>query len=174
MKTITENQAFGLLTTGISGNTFAQIRTTTDPRMRKTDNPYTGAIKVSSINVAYGANYGNAVNRQAKREDNPNAEEFKPEPLPWGEWISGLENKALSHKGEKYLRFQLTGVKPEVHYLLEGKEISVDLLRPFLPNRKPSQRQIEHGNAKEVQVRAFKLSSIIGFTLNGEDYLIVR
>jgi len=174
MKTITENQAFEVLTTGIAGNTFAQIQTDTDPRMRKTNNPYSGARKISSINVSYGANYGKAVNRQAAREDNPNPNEFKPEPLPWGEWIPGLENKAISHKGERYIRFQMTENKPAVHYVLNGEEVSVDLLRPFLPNRKPSQRQADHGNEKEVQVRAFKLSSIKAFTLKGENYVIVR
>jgi len=171
MKTVTEKQAVKLLS-GVSGNTFLQVQTDTDPRMRKTGNPYLGARKLSSFNVSFGASYGNAVNRQADREDNHNPDSFKPEPLPWGEWVSGLEGKVLTHKGETYLRFQINEAKPNVVYVMEGVEIPVENLQPYLTKRSPSRRQKEHGNQKEVQVRAVKVASILGFTLNGEHYVV--
>ena len=73
---------------GLRGAKFTTIVAETDPRMRKTGNPYVGATKISRVNGVVNWIYQNAVNNQRCRENQPldqgEVEHFEPEPRKWG------------------------------------------------------------------------------------------
>ena len=52
----------------------------------------------------FNYSYQNAVNNRAEKESGAPTN-FVAQSLPFGEWVKGLENKIIEHKGEYYLRF---------------------------------------------------------------------
>lgn len=172
---LTKDQLVATLS-AIKGTTFMTLETVTDPDMRKTGNPYIGrAKKHTRINCTFGANYENAVNRQAEREENENAGEFKSLKLAYGQWL--VPHKLITHKGEVQVRVMCNPhMKPEVSYSVDGEEAdaaTVESIKAFMPEKKTSARQEEFGIEREVVPRNYKLDSIKAVTVNGTRYEIV-
>lgn len=158
----------------IKGTTFATLETSTEPKMRKTGNPYFGRVRKISkgLNVQIGSVYEKAVNRQAEREGNESAGEFKAEKLAYGSWL--VPHKLIEHKGEIQIRVTCNPrMKPKsVSYEIDGVEIPVEEIKPFMPESKKSARQESFGVEREVVPRNFKLESITAITVNGTRYRI--
>ena len=83
-----------------------------------------GIKKESDMLIRLGVNYANMKVNEGKQTGS----------LPWGHWVEGLENLAIEHKGQYYLR--VTSVNPEhpesgadviaTRYIKDGREISRD------------------------------------------------
>lgn len=163
--------------TEISGATFAQIQMRTEPKMRKTGNPFMGRVeKISTSNVTLGAIYENSVNRQSGREDNPKKGDFKAQSLQWGEWL--IPNKIITHKGKLYLRAQVNAhMVPDVEFEIDGKPVTGPrkfYMESFIQTRKPSKRQTEEqGNEKEVKPFTVAFDNIETIKEGGTVYQIV-
>lgn len=81
-----------------------------------------GIVKESDMVIRLGVNYAN-MSVNANHETGS---------LPWGHWVSGLENLVVEHKGNYYLR--VTSTNPEnlesgadviaTRYIKDGREIS--------------------------------------------------
>lgn len=129
------------------------ITTHTEVRMRKTNNPYIGAIKAQSIKVLVGGDYEKEVNDQRGIERK--AEDFVAEEMKWGHTNEGV---IVEHNDKKYLKTIVVEKGTNLTYMFGGKFIDYDLLAPFVPAYKPSSKQ---QLAEEVKVRTFSLENII-------------
>lgn len=172
---LTKDQLVATLS-AIKGSTFMTLETNTVPEMRKTGNPFVGRVKKhTKINVTFGANYENAVNRQAEREENENAGEFKSLKLAYGKWL--VPHKLIEHKGAVQVRVMCNPhMKPEVAYSLDGHPVNpseMEAIKAFMPEKKTSARQEEFGIEREVVPRNYSLDSIEAVTVNGTRYEIV-
>lgn len=158
----------------IQGTTMATIETATDPRLKKTGNPFNGrkVLKHSKLNVQIGASYENGVNRQAGREGNESAGEFKTHKLAYGRWL--VPHKLIEHNGKVQLRVTCNPhMKPETHYTVNGQPVDKEEIKPFLPSKKPSQRQEDFGVDRQIVPRNFNMESIKAITVKGSRYEIV-
>ena len=165
MKAITQAELVLLLET-VKGATFATLVTETDPKLKKTGNPFGEVRKVSRVNVTLGFQYENAVNRQREREGSE--PDFEAAPRQWGRKISPM---FVEHKGELYLETKVER-SIETKYLDSlDREIPAEALKPFLPSRSESSRQ---ETEKEIIVRDYKLASIASLTVRGESYIVIR
>lgn len=171
MQNITQNQLVGLLT-NLRGNTFVSIIAQTDPRMRKTGNPFLGAVKVTETGGQMnGADYENAVN---KRLDGGG---FKAADRRWGSYVANTGGKVVENKGKLYLslRFRRNSTV-KTQFFFEGEEIARETLSPWLPTPPVSRRQSEAGLNEEDHVicRDYGFDSILQITVGGETYRMVK
>ncbi len=146
-----------------------------DSNARKTGNPYGKIFKQIRAVGFVGVNYGKAVEREQVRQEKEI--DFVPDALPWGEWI--VNHKLIGHNGEFYLRTQTTpgqrrtqAAKVICYRDANGKFLSRDDVKPFLPVAKESAKQQDKGLAETVWVRTYKFSSIQRIRINGETYLL--
>ncbi len=131
--------------------------TSTEVRMKKTNNPYIGARKIQRVRVALNENYENRVNMMRMKEGKEQT--FESEGLVWGH---SNDNIIVEHNGQTYVK-TIELEKLDAHYVLNGQEISYDLLRPFISEySKPTKQGLE----EEVKVRTFKLDSILKVEVN--------
>lgn len=151
------------------GATFAHIVTVTDPKLKKTNNPFyvdgkCVIVKESTMNVLLNGIYENAVNNQRKREGN--TEEFKAQERKWGNKDS---NKSIvENNGNYYLQCHITDVfKTNYVDIRTGNVVPFEDIQEFLPSKKTSNTQ---GTNKEVVIRTFKMSSIKQININKEQY----
>ena len=163
MKTITKTELIEKLN-AIKGTTFISLDMVTAPRMRKTGNPYMGATKTVSLSGAFNFDYENSVNNQLEREGKE--ANFESQGRAWGQ----REGNLIEHKGVHYVQLKVQGSSEPV-FRYEGKEISKDVLEPFLQeSHKPhTQESLE----KEVVVRDVKLDNIKAIRVAGEELLVV-
>ncbi len=175
MATMTKADLVSTLLTR-KGAFFATIVAETDPRMKKTGNPYVGAMKLSRVNGLFNWIYGNAVNRQRVRENQPldpagEVEYFEPHARKWGNRLrrpDGTVTPLVEHKGQHYIE-----VKVErslgYEYRLDGTTLDPKAVEAFLPERKEGARQ-EVDNP--VILRDYAIESIRQITLDGIVYEI--
>lgn len=145
------------------GAKILTLETETQPKMRKTGNPFLGAVKVAQVNCVVNFNYANSVNKQRVREDKE--ADFEAEPRKWGERIQGTP--IVEHKGQYYLEAKIENSKSK--FILNGQEIPEDQIQPYLYSSKSSRQGVE----KEVKLRDFKLDSVKGIKYQGKHYEIV-
>lgn len=176
MQTISNTNILSVLSS-ISNGTFVGVHSLTEPKMRKTGNPFNGhkVQKMTIQTLQYGYNYANAVNN---RIGDTKHETFVAEPLKWGEWL--IPNKVITHKGKLYARFYKVDndTKPNVMYLIDGviaTDEQEETIKSFLIAPSQSNRQAEVGLTEhQVKPRDFAFDSIIGLAVNGEMYNIVK
>lgn len=154
----------------VKGNTFANITTVTDARLRKTGNPFGTVYKRSNLNVSLGWHYKNAVQRQQAREGQP--VDFTPQPRKWGQRREGTP--LVDHKGKVYAEAKPEKVfGTEYFHVVDGEEIPLtkEDVTPFLPQRKKpaTQDSIE----KEIFCRDYALASIKHIAMEGEQFTVV-
>lgn len=154
------------LINSVSGATFVSVDIASEPRMRKTNNPFVGAIKVVTISGQINFDYTNAVNNQLERENNETAGEFKAKSRVWGK----REDNWITHNGQYYLTIKVQN-SSEPLFIFEGHEITKDKLEPFLTVSKKPHTQAELD--KEIVVRDIKLDNIRVIRTMGEEYIVI-
>lgn len=177
MKTLNHSQLVEKIAT-IKGMAIVGLLATTDARARKTNNPFFPITKTIRAIGFVGANYENAVNREANRQGE--TPEFQAESLPWGQWL--IPGKIIEHKGEMYLRTQTTPgnrrktpAKVLNYRAGDGKFISRDEAKPFLPvARESNKQQEETGIQQTVWVRTYSFDSLKKMRIAGQTYHITR
>ena len=129
-----------------------------EPRMRKTGNPFMGVTKSVTLNGLLGSKYSNIVNNQLGREDKNL--DFQAQRPAWFEYLT--DSKVLGTNRNKpmetiYLAMKVQGSSTPI-YRLNGQDIPVQDLREFLyDSTKPhTQSNLD----TEVVWRTVKLSSI--------------
>ena len=176
MQTISNNNILSVLNT-IANGTFVGVHSLTEPKMRKTNNPFNGhkVQKMTIQTLQWGYNYANAVNNRIGDEKH---ETFVADPLKWGEWL--VPNKVITHKGKLYARFYKVdnGTPANVTYLIDGviaTEEQEEVIKSFLVAPSSSARQAEVGLVEhQVKPRDFAFDNIIGLAVKGEMYNIVK
>lgn len=158
------------------GAFFGTIVAETDPRMKKTGNPYVGAVKISRVNGLFNWIYENAVNRQRCREEQPvdasgEVEHFTALPRKWGVRVKredGTVTPLVEHKGAFYLEMKVER-SLGYEYRKDGTTLDPKAVEAFLPERKEGARQ-EVDNP--VILRDYAIESIRQITLDGIVYEI--
>lgn len=146
------------------GTTIATIETDTDPRLKKTGNPYRNVRKLSRLSVLFGFSYENAVNNQRAREGNE--EVFSSGPRLWGQTEqrdNGSYTPIIEKDGEYYLQCKVQNTLSVEYRDENGSIIPVDRLEQFLPKVSATNQGVE----KEVVIRTFKVSSIKSIKAKG-------
>lgn len=181
MKHVTVNQMADILLSfktvpGMS--IFAGITQLTDiSNMRKTNNPYVGAKKLSVMQVMLNTDYVKGVVNQLAREGKE-ASEYKQGantmPLTFGDnnQFIGVFMSAKTGQYEYVLQYRpKNDSTPQVSYLLNGQEIAKELISPFIPERKKAENQ---GTDKEILWRKVYLSNILNINFNNEKYQLIH
>lgn len=161
-----------LFTEHVNGATFISIDTKTDVTLLGgKKNPMQGRVQKSTTgsNVMVFQNkttnaYENMVNRRLEKEGKPVV--FEVGPRKWGTRIPNTP--FVVHGDELYLEviFLRAG---EVQYLLDGQPVDKDTIEG-LPN-KPEEAE-QGGLDNKVIIRTFKVSSIVGFTIDKQKYVM--
>lgn len=148
----------------------------TDAKARKTGNPFGQVFKQVRAVGFVGASYERAVKREATRQD-ADGESFQADSLPWGEWL--VPHKVISHKGNLYLRTQTTPGqrKRQPARLLayrgeDGRFLSPDAVKPFLPVANDSAKQSSIGLDGKVMVRTYAFASLQRVRIGGRTYQV--
>jgi hypothetical protein len=157
------------LTKGVFG---IVIIAKTEPRMRKTNNPYFGRVqKVTRLaNVAIGYNYENVVNNRLAQEGKTQLH-FTAQKPNGKSWVKGYENLFLvADKDGKteYLRTTMRkNTKPTTMYLVDGKTATdeeVAEIKTFIQSSyKPTNQGLDEGD--EVIVRDYKVENVVSIQL---------
>jgi hypothetical protein len=130
--------------------------------------------KVCRMDVQLGFSYENAVNNRLRKQGDEAT--FEAEPLKWGTWVKGFENKLIEHKGEYYLRYyQMRNADVECKWMINGVVASSEQVRKIMDylssHKKSSDRQTEVGLVEnQVTPRAVKVSGIIRLAVNGNEW----
>lgn len=156
---------------------FVQYTAETTPKLNKKHRdtgiplPWNEVVKKVTARCSLKAIYENAVNNALVREGVQEKGEnlFEAGELPWGEWleIDGKRSKVLiRHKGQFYIRTTFVNPNeiPMVTYFADGKEISKDLLKGYLPPEKD----------ELVVVRCYKIDGMREFRMGGMIYNVVQ
>lgn len=146
--------------------TAVTILAETNPAMRKTNNPFAAATKLSSVNGMISWLYETAVNKQRLREGNE--PDFEAQPRAWGARVKGTP--LVVHKDKVYLELKVQK-SLEHQYKLGDKIISHDEIKEFL---KPIAPQPQQALVKEVVLRDYDLKNIRSIKLNGILYEVAE
>lgn len=156
----------------VKGCQFVSVSYENEQKMNKRNNPYYGRVTKRVVaQMQFGYSYENACNNRCAE-----GVTFVADSLAWGAWVEGLENKVILHKEEYYLRlYDINGKSPKVEYYVDGVVATSEQIAEFMafvPQSKPSAKQMAHGIEEERQVmpRAIKLSNIREITMNGVRY----
>lgn len=136
------------------------IEVATEPKMRKTGNPYMGRVKKHTgyIGVDFGASYTEEVNK--RRMEEGKAADFQAKKSPYEE-----VNEFFVRKGEQiYLRMLLKKSNAKrVIWEVDGRpatEAEVEDIKGFLQGGGSAKNQgLESGN--EVEMRVVKIENIV-------------
>lgn len=141
----------------------AGMLTVTEPKARKTGNPYPGAKRETRRNVFLGGSYESIVNNAQEKAGD--SRDFVAQPLPWGESINAF---LIGNKGKLYLRYFpiKSGCKGQDRWTHNGAEICVEAVQPFLYTSAPS-------NDAGVEWRTVSLDNVQEISLNGETVKLV-
>jgi hypothetical protein len=158
----------------LRGAKAATIFAKTEPKMRKTDNPYIGRVlKHSQVNGMVNWHYENSVNNQREREGH--GEIFEALPRKWGTRIKrpdGTLTPLVEHKGQWYLEVKVQQtIRHEYRFVGTERKlnrISMEELRKFLTERtgEGARQELE----KVVILRDYALENIYQLTLDGQEY----
>ena len=163
MKQITKQELIDLINE-VKGVTFVSVDIESEPRMRKTDNPYMGATKQVSLSGAVNYDYGHSVNLQLDREDKE--ANFQVQKRAWGEHVDNW----VVHKGNHYLPIKIENASDPT-YVYDGEEVNVEELKPFLYESKKPKTQEDV--TKEIIVRDVKIDSIKHIRAFGDEFEVV-
>lgn len=162
--------------------------------------PLAGLEKVAKVNGMINWHYGNAVNRQRLREEQPtdeagNVKEFVPQKRTWGKrlyeelqradkfrrlvplvaknWehpVITLEQLQEIPVEELYLEYK-PEASLEYHYYLNGVEVSKEEAHKHIrPSTQPKTQETD----KEIRLRDYKLVNIEQITLGGEHFVVTK
>lgn len=163
MKQITKQELIERIN-NVKGTTIVSIDIESEPRMRKTDNPYIGATKSVTLSGVVNFSYENAVNNQLEREDKER--NFKSQERAWGTY----DGNWITHKGSHYLQIKVQASSDPI-YMFDGNEIDKNTIKDFLYESKKAHTQEELD--KEVVIRDVKIDNIKKIRAFGDEYIIV-
>ncbi len=154
------------------GSKFITIVTETEPRMRKTGNPFVGATKVSRVNGRINANYDNNVLARLAKEGKDASEFTRGE--SWHEAITradGSMTPFCAHKktGAIYLRFVLENAIDSHYFDATGVEIDKAAINPFLYESNYSNQGL---GDNPVMFLVYSMESVKALTIDGMTYLV--
>lgn len=173
MQKVTKNQLASILynLSFIKGMPlFASVLQFTEPKCKKTGNPYKSIMKFSKVSILLNSDYEKAVTNQLVKEDKDKTEYQKGKntmPLVFGENNNfiGLFN------GEYVLQYRPNDNSvPHTKYIADGKLVDKKKIENFLPAVYAATNQ---GTEREIFWRKLYLSNIRKITINKETYKIV-
>lgn len=149
---------------------FASILQFTDPKLRKTNNPYTDVMKLSALTIMLNTDYEKGVTNQLEREDKEKSEYQKGQntmPLEFGE-----NNRFIGFfNGKPVLQYRpFDNSHPRTKYVKDGKIIDKEKLNAFIPAKSVATNQ---GTDKEILWRKVYLHNVRKMKINGQTYKIV-
>lgn len=156
----------------IKGCQFATIETLTSLDKLPKKLGLGVVTKHSKRQVQINYSYQNAVNNRLQKQGNDNT--FQTEPLRWGQWVKGQENKIITHNGEYYLRvYTYKGASVQNTYFVNGNLATAEQVKIITEweksQHKPSARQAENGlTENQVQPSSPKFSNILSLKVNNE------
>jgi hypothetical protein len=169
VKTITHSE-FAAFLAARRGAIILSILANTDPKARKTGNPFREIRKEQKLTVVTGADYTKAVEKQG-------GEGFKADGLSYGEFAGEqLKNKVIkTESGKLQLRTVFRNApKPiKIEWIADGERVSKEVIAPYLPTPAPSRKQQMVGvtGKREVKVRNFDFNNIKQVTIRGGEPL---
>lgn len=163
MKTITRQDLINMIESE-KGAEMVAVELCTDPRMRKTGNPFVGAVKFQSLSGVIGYDYENSVNNQLVREGKE--ADFVAEPRAWGTRISP---KWVLHKEQRYLTLKVQAAG-EPMFVFNGEELPLELVQPYLPEKKSPSTQDEL--EKKIRHTDIKIDNIVSINMKGDKFII--
>jgi len=184
MKKFISLSQFAYLLSTITGSSFAQAISETEPKLNKKSRvtglpiPFAKVVNCRNLNLQLNYNYENQVNNKSLKEGiEP---EFEATAHAWAKRVSGAlaSHKDYNTIGLDILSLDVTKlympyVKNRVDsqtFIADGKEIAKDILNDFFPPKGNYENQPQE---KKVLVEYMKLTSIKEFSYNGTEYKIV-
>lgn len=163
-----------LLERASKGAKIVSIVACTDPRMKKTGNPYNGRNirKRAHVVGVINWNYAMSVNRQLCREEKQ--DDFVPRPRQWGQRMAGTPwvhhtNKAGQFK--KYIELKVErSIAHEFVDMDTNERVDKDVCHSFITQRSDSGRQ---GVDKPIILRDYELANIEAIKFGGDTYMLV-
>lgn len=154
------------------GAEIVRLYTDGPAKLLKTDNPHPDARKRTVVSSILGTRYKENI-------DKATGGDFKLSPRQWG--VSRESRKIVDHKDKIYLTIRSTGKARKVNKAFvsfatgDGKPLAFDAVKPFLPKKSISKKQIEAGVKKEdeVQQRDYSLDSIDMVKFRGQLYKLI-
>ncbi len=158
---------------GIKGSQFVSIIANTEPRMRKTNNPYIGRVrKIARVNGIVNFHYDEGVLRRLEKEGK-SAEDFR-KGESWHEPVV-TENGSLTpfcrHKtsGELYLRLMLNNLTSEYIDVVNNHTVDEKDIAPFLVKNGYDNQGLD----QPLRFLTYKMDSIKVVSANGKTFLMV-
>jgi hypothetical protein len=145
----------------------------TIPQMKKTNNPYLGIKKTSTINGMAGADYESQVRTQMLRQG-LDPMEFKAGPTSAGmKRVSAV--LAYHEEKNKYYLIVSDIRSGSAVYELNGQIIDKELLKPFLYEPKPATKQLQAGVAPEnaISHHRYSIDNIKSININGLQLTVI-
>lgn len=164
------------------------LETITPVKMNKKKNPlYEKKVERHTKGTfAFGNSYTERVNESL---ENASSEEvYQTKTLPWGEWVSGAENKVIQYtkKDEDdnsitnfYLRYYNAKNTDILEYLVDGVKATTEesqTISQFLPKKKyvvsKTQSELGLNESNYVAVQMVSFSNIVSIAIGDEEYCI--
>jgi hypothetical protein len=158
---------------------FGTILQATKPKMNVKDritkepNPFGEVVKISKVSCIFNADYAKQVTNQLKREDKPESDYKKGEAVMELSFSPNNDFFCMNVKNGKYVvRYRPNdNVKPTTEYTANGKIVSFNALKNYLPEVKKATNQ---GTDKEILWRTVYLENVREITINGIKYIVTR
>ena len=153
----------------IKGAKMVTIVTETEPKMRKTNNPYAENItKRVMQNVVINFDYKKRVNRQLLKEGKQ--ETFTPKPRKWGERIAGT--CMIFHNNQVYVEIAPNGRPQSVEYFTIDNHTPVAKSELIQFLQEPNSNAEHQGVEKEIILRDIKVSNIKELKYKGIHHIV--
>ena len=154
------------------GATFITFVAQTEPKMRKTGNPYVGnVVKTAKVNGQLNFNYVKAVEKALVNEGK-SKEDFK-QGESWHTPVLRDDNTMTpfcQHKktGAYYLRFRMIGKIESTYQTKDGQPINDADLEPFIVKSDYANQGLD----EPIIFLTYGLESIRQLTMNGQTYIV--
>ena len=132
----------------------------TEPKLKKTGNPYNKVYKVSQVNVLLGVDYEAQKNKELEKQGLPAT--FVAGPRAWGEHFT---NSIVVHNGKYYLVVNIQGSHSTYINVKEDGNFEIldkTSVQPFLPSSSTS----------DNKYHTYSFNSIVSGTLDKQEYVI--
>ena len=152
------------------GASPASVSYITEPSLNKQGKEKFGQVtKIANSNIFLGVNYQNSVNNQRERE--AMEKDFIAKPL-WNGKGQKLSSALVNHidNGTKYMAYMPIRSLKAFYFDAALNILSVDLLKPFFPERKNESQ----GTEKIVAYNVVKLANIRKLKVNKITYEIIK
>jgi hypothetical protein len=142
------------------GASFVSVTTSTEPRLKKDNNPYFGRIRrICRRQGMIGPLYQNAVNNQRIREEK--TPDFLAEPLPWGQHDGPY---FITHNGRTYLKLKEHGHGDDRWVDAEtGSVIDVSVLSPYFYSKSEGRQGLD----KPVDWKTVRMDHVVSLSFDG-------